>query len=190
MKFKNLAQRERIGLGFLALLAPFAIWQYLGPALSNLANRGTGGLAPVASVESRAVARQEIAELRLWALEAGGGEYEPERNIFRFGEKAKPPPPPPPPRKPPPPPPPPRQAPPVQRAGPQPPPIDVSLLGIFGPERRRIAVLVDPEGVILNKLHGETVREKFIVHKIGYQSIELKFVGFPDVEPEQIEIGD
>lgn len=188
--WENLAPRERFLLGILALLAPIAIWRYLGPALTNLANRGAGQVVRVGRVEERAIARQGLVDLNLSALDATRGEYEPERNIFIFGEKKKPPPPPPPPRPaattkiprpaPPPPPPP---------AGPRPPPVDVKLLGIFGPERQRIAVLTDDEGAIIDALVEDVVREKFIVHRIGYESIDLKFVGFPEVEPETLEIG-
>ncbi|RMH15567.1 MAG: hypothetical protein D6696_20455 [Acidobacteria bacterium] len=67
------------------------------------------------------------------------------------------------------------------------PPIDVSLLGIFGPENRRIAALTDGE-TIINALEGEEINGKFIVDRIGFESIDLRFVGFPDVPPETLEI--
>ena len=38
-------------------------------------------------------------------------------------------------------------------------------------------------------LESDVVKEKFIVHRIGLESIELRFVGFPDTESEQLEIG-
>lgn len=189
MKLDRLAPRERFLLGVLVLLAPIGIWRFLGPALSNLANRGTGGAIRVARVEERPIAKQGFTELRLATLDASSSEYEPERNIFIYGEKKKPPPPPPEPKPQPdkpkvrpivPPPPP---------IGPKPPPIDLKLLGVFGPQRQRIAVLTDTEGAIIDALLEDVVREKFIVHRIGYESIDLKFVGFPDVEPKTIKIG-
>ena len=70
---------------------------------------------------------------------------------------------------------------------PQPPPVDVTLLGIFGPERRRIAVLTDNEGTIINALEREVIREKFIVDRIGFESVDIGFVGFPDVAPQRLE---
>ena len=74
-------------------------------------------------------------------------------------------------------------------AAPRPPPLDLKLLGIFGPESRRIAVLTDGDGWFQNALEQEVIREQFIVHNIGYESVDFTFVGFPDVEPERIEIG-
>lgn len=188
MKLSELGQRERMLLGVLAFLGVIFIWKYLGSALESFANRGSGGSRSVAKIDRLASARGELTELRLAMLDVESREYEPERNIFIFGEKPKPPPPPvvkaPVVARKPPPPPPPRQPP-----GPKPPPVDVKLLGLFGPERQRIAVLTDGEGAIINAQVQDVVREKFIVHQIGYESIDLKFVGFPDVEPERIEIG-
>ncbi len=185
----NLQKRERILLGILALLVPIGIWQYLGPALNRFASRDAGSGVVVGAVERRAVARQQIVDLRLDALDAEGGEYEPERNLFLFGVRPPPPPPPRPkaePRKPPPPPPPP---PPPRDLTPQPPAVDVTLLGLFGPERQRIAVLTDKDGTIINAQLQEVVHEKFIVHQIGYESVDLTFVGFPDAPPVRLEIG-
>lgn len=189
MKPTQLGQREKRLLGFMALLLPLLLWQYIGPALEGLTSRGSRGSRAVGKVEVRDKARRGLAELRLASLDVEGGEYEPERNIFIFGQEKKPPPPPPVAR-------PaavaraPRPAPaPRGPVKPQPPPVDVKLLGIFGPERQRIAVLTDSEGMIIDALEQDVVREKFIVHRIGYESIDLKFVGFPDVEPKRIEIG-
>ena len=190
MNLGTLGQREKVLLTILAILAPIGAWQYIKPAMLKLASGGGGGsVGRISNIQERSLARQEIAALRLEALSVRSGEYEPDRNIFRFGEKRKPPPPPPPP-------PPPRQAPPPRTTGPpppppppKPPPLDVTLLGIFGPERQRIAVLTDGDGWFQNALEQEVVREKFIVHRIGLESVDFKFVGFPDVEPQRIEIG-
>ncbi|MEM7351327.1 MAG: hypothetical protein AAF657_11005 [Acidobacteriota bacterium] len=189
MNLDQLGQREKRLLMVLALLLPILLWQTIGPMLQGFANRGSGGGRAAARVEQRAKARQNLDELRLASLNVESGEYEPQRNIFIYGQEKKPPPPPPvvrPPavaRAP-------RPVPaPRGPAKPQPPPIDLKLLGIFGPERQRIAVLTDDEGAIIDALEEDVVREKFIVHRIGYESIDLKFVGFPDVEPERVEIG-
>ncbi len=188
MKLGLVGPRARLLLGILALLAPIGAWQYVKPAVLKFASGG-GGLSRVSGVQLRPVPRQEIVLLQLAALAARGGEYEPDRNIFVFGQKPRPAPPPPPP-------PPPRArtvprttGPPPPPPEPQPPPLDVSLIGVFGPERRRIAVLADSEGAVINALEQEVVREKFIVHRIGYESVDFTFVGFPDAEPKRIEIG-
>ncbi len=187
MKVGTLGQRERVLLGMLLIVTLIGAWRFIKPALLSFASGGAGSVGKVSGVKQRQVARKEIVGLGLQALEVGGGEYEPDRNIFSYGKKPKPPPPPPPPRPvraaprptgPPSPPPPPR-----------PPSLDLKLVGIFGPEHRRIAVLTDGEGWFQNALEREVVREQFIVYKIGYESVEFKFVGFPDTEPERIEIG-
>ncbi|MEM6795176.1 MAG: hypothetical protein AAF725_14450, partial [Acidobacteriota bacterium] len=85
------------------------------------------------------------------------------------------PPPPPPPREPPPP------------AVPQPPSVDFTVLGLFGPESRRIAVLIDGEDLI-NALERDVVKEEFVIDRIGYQTVSIAFVDFPDAEPVVLEI--
>jgi len=187
LELKN--PRERRLLWIVAVLLPILAWQYLGPWLRG-GDGGPGGAAgPGGGRVSPADLDRPIVDLRLAALERQPAEYTPGRNIFRFAPKppppvvAPPPPPPPPvvdPGPPPPPPPPPK---------PKPPPVDVTLLGIFGPDRRRIASLTDGE-TIINALENDVVKEKFIVHRIGLESIELRFVGFPDAESEQLTIGD
>ena len=141
------------------------------------------------AARSRSIEGFEVVPIRMNALEAEAATHRSERNIFRYGQRPRPTPevvvakrPPPPMNLPPPLPPPPSE--------PQPPPLDVELVGIFGPERRRIAVLVDGEGEILNVLLDQVVREKFIVNEIGFQSVEFRFVGFPETRTARLEMGD
>ncbi|MCG8458982.1 MAG: hypothetical protein MI919_22120, partial [Holophagales bacterium] len=93
---------------------------------------------------------------------------------------------------PPPPPPPPPDEPegPVTPPEPEPPEITFELLGIFGPDNRRIAALLD-EQEIINALAGEVVKEKFIITRIEpeYESVEIGFVGFPPDRTSRLEIG-
>jgi hypothetical protein len=42
---------------------------------------------------------------------------------------------------------------------------------------------------IYNALRGEILHGKFQVHAIGYESVDLTFVGFPDVPPERLAVG-
>jgi hypothetical protein len=146
------------------------------------------GLAAVAgagdSGARRAAAGIQLAEaveLDLEALESGSVAIEIGRDPFRFAAPPPPPPPPPAPRPPPPPPPPPP-------LGPQPPPVDVTFLGSFGPPQRRIAVFTDGK-VIYNAERGDTLSGKFVVYAIGFESVDLTFVGFPDVPPERLAVG-
>ncbi|HPR65466.1 MAG TPA: hypothetical protein PK014_14775 [Thermoanaerobaculia bacterium] len=122
------------------------------------------------------------------------------RNIFRYYQ----PPPPKPTPAPPPPPPDPetvkqRQAEQQQRMEemrkaqeekqkPKPPAITFKYLGHFGPEGRLLAVFVN-DGEILDVFEGETFLDKYILHKIGLESVSIGFVGFPDNEPEILQVG-
>lgn len=186
---RTLGSRERNLLALLAVLLLVFGWQYLAPML-----RGGGGAGPgstVAAREARDYAGVGVVEPRLAALNAERAEYEPGRNIFSYARKAPPPPPPAPPPTPPPPvvstprtPPPP--APPVE---PTPPPLDLEVLGTFGPQKRRLAVLRDGE-ILINALEGDVIDGKFVVDEIDIDSVRFKFVGFPEAEPERVVIGE
>ncbi len=179
--------RQKALVGVLALLLLVAGWRFVGPALNRLASSGGAGALGGTQVEDRlASLQQDMVDLDLAALAVPARDYTPGRNIFRIYRPPLPPPAPPPPYVPPPvvpvaPP------PPVDRT-PQPPAVDVSLVGIFGPESRRIAVLTDGEEII-NALERDEVNDKFIVNRIGFESIDLGFVGFPDAPSETLEIG-
>ena len=184
---KSLGSREKNMLGLLAILLVVLGWRYI-PTIG----RGGGGGGPtVAAHRAQDYAGIGVVEPRLAALEAERAEYEPGRNIFRYAPKAPPPPPPvvaPPPTQPRPVVAPPPTAPPPPR-GPQPPTLDLELLGTFGPQSRRLAVLRDGE-ILINALAGDVIDGKFVVDAIDVESVRFKFVGFPDVEPESIVIGE
>ena len=76
----------------------------------------------------------------------------------------------------------------IEPPRPKPPPIDVKFLGSFGPEGRQIAVFSDGES-LFNAFAGETVKEKFEVFQIGFESVDLTFVGFPEEPPARLAIG-
>ena len=69
--------------------------------------------------------------------------------------------------------------PPPKPIGPRPPPVDVVYLGSFGRNDNPIAVFKDNDAVY-NALVGDLVKQKFEVQRIGYESVDLLFVGFPD----------
>ena len=69
-----------------------------------------------------------------------------------------------------------------------PPSIDFKFLGSFGPEGRLLAVFSNGEE-ILDVFEGEVFLEKFIVRKIGMESVTIGFVGFEDEQVEVIEVG-
>ncbi len=62
---------------------------------------------------------------------------------------------------------------------PKPPPFTWTYLGNFGPAAQRIAVFSDGQKVI-NARENEILEGKFIVSRIGYESVDIRFVGFPD----------
>lgn len=70
---------------------------------------------------------------------------------------------------------------------PQPPPFTYAYVGSFGPARRRIAVFSDGE-TTFNALEGEVLANKFRLLSIGYESVDIEFIGFPDVPPAQIPV--
>ena len=64
----------------------------------------------------------------------------------------------------------------------------LQYLGSFGSETRRIAVFSDGE-TIHNAMTGEIIEGKFIVDQIGYESVDIKFVGLPDLEAKRFAAG-
>lgn len=75
----------------------------------------------------------------------------------------------------------------LEAAKPKPPPFTWAYLGNFGPARQRIAVFADGKRV-WNARQGETLENKFIVAQIGYESVDIRFVGFPDVPAERLAV--
>jgi len=130
-----------------------------------------------------------VVTLRSAELEDVSTEYQPGRDPFRFYQAPKPAPPKPKPVEPPPPQP--RKTvelPPPPPPGPQPPPIEVEYLGSFGPQERPIAVFSDGEEIYNVRL-GDVIDGKFRVVRIGYESVDLAFVDFPEVPAERLPIG-
>lgn len=72
--------------------------------------------------------------------------------------------------------------------GPSPPEITYAYLGSFGPQSRPIAVFTDGE-TIVNALVGDLLDGKFRVVDIGYESVALAYVDFPDLPAERIPVG-
>lgn len=197
------AKRQRLLLAVLLVVAAVAAWSQLLPRLG-----GDGGAASVgrSGVGGRDAGGVEVVTLDVDALAATPRDYSPDRNPFAYGE---PPPPPGPtpeelarraeleaerrraaeePRRaaeqravelaenPPPPP------------KPQPPAFGLRYLGSFGPDDRRIAVFTDGEE-IYNALIGDVIAGQFVVHDIGYESVAIAFVDFPDEPPRRFAIG-
>ena len=78
---------------------------------------------------------------------------------------------------------------PIEPPRPKPPAIDFKFLGTFGPSNRRIAVFEDGEKILYNASEGDLIKEKFSVAKIGFESVDIAFVGFPDEPTKRLEVG-
>ena len=71
---------------------------------------------------------------------------------------------------------------------PRPPEFTLQYVGHFGPPTRKVAVFSDGKNELI-ALEGDTLNNRFIVSRIGLESVEIKFVGFPDVPAKRVGIG-
>ena len=82
-----------------------------------------------------------------------------------------------------------RPKPPAPRpVGPRPPAVDIVYLGTLGRDDDPVAVFSDGSE-IYNAFKGDLVKEQFEVQRIGYESVDLGFVGFPDEPAVRLAIG-
>jgi hypothetical protein len=83
-----------------------------------------------------------------------------------------------------PPPPPPPQPPPA----PVPPPFDFKFIGTFGNPKNPIATFARNDEIV-NARIGDTIAGKFVLRRIGIESVEIGFVGFPQDVRQRIPLG-
>ncbi|MDA8017826.1 MAG: hypothetical protein MPN21_10305 [Thermoanaerobaculia bacterium] len=177
-------QQRKLAIALATVFVLVVGWRVAG---HRIASWWSGDSAAVQREARRSqLAGIRVVDIRLDALEREPATYSPDRDLFRY-----PPPPPPPPRpkpvevveKP-------KPLPePVVRepAVPVPPPVPYDLLGIFGPERRRIAALKEGEDIV-NALEHETLKDQFIIHEIGLNTVEFRFVGFSEQESKTLKV--
>lgn len=181
-------KRKRVLAVSLVVLGAVLGLRILLPAL------GAGGGGAVEAFTRRGSDSEaqlpELVPLELAALENKPGEFQIGRDPFRFYVEPKPPPPapPPPPPRPTPAPQPTQSSRPAQPRAPQPPAVDVTYIGSFGPDRGRIAVFTDGTD-LYNARIGDVVKTHFVVEAIGYESADLRFVNFPDAPAQRLEAG-
>jgi hypothetical protein len=70
---------------------------------------------------------------------------------------------------------------------PHPPEVSFKFIGTFGPKEHPIAVVQQGDQV-LNVRAGDKLFGKFILKKVGYESIDVGFVGFPESETRRLGI--
>jgi hypothetical protein len=75
----------------------------------------------------------------------------------------------------------------IEAAKPKPPEFAMEYLGNFGPADKRLAVFNDGKK-IYNALEGEVIDGKFVVARIGYESVDIGFVGFPDWPVKRLSV--
>ena len=179
-------------LGLLGIVLAVAAWRYLpsfggGPGFTR---------TTVGDLRSTTI---DVVELAAYTLDQPPPPSSPTRDPWSFGsrpapeaaldEPEAPPPPAPEPVRPAIPETPAPQPPAPEQIGPALPPVDVFYIGSFGRSDNPIAVFVDADKSIFNALEGDLVKDKFEVQNIGYESVDLLFVGFPDEQPVRLAIG-
>jgi hypothetical protein len=70
---------------------------------------------------------------------------------------------------------------------PKPPEITFKFLGSFGPKEHPIAVIQQGDEVF-NARAGDKLFGKFVLRKVGYESIDVGFVGFADSETKRLAV--
>lgn len=194
-------RRKQLLLAILAVLLVAVLAYRLLPGFSFSTGGGTVGAGRASRAAGGPVGDIEVVELDLELLTRGPAQFTPGRNPFGYGA-------PPPPPTPPPPSPEEVEQDRLQRAmeaarvversretssagppPPQPPPIDVVYLGSFGTAEKRLAVFSDGAD-IYNAMAGSVLKDKFVVVQVGLESVDLGFVGFPDVPAERLGAGE
>ncbi|HEV7503999.1 MAG TPA: hypothetical protein VGS07_03740 [Thermoanaerobaculia bacterium] len=211
----NGSSRQKTLLIVLASLAAFAGWHYLRPLLGfGVPDEGApaaavhapgaepgdeAGAAHPRPVRESHIARPgDLAVLKMASLDHVATDSKVGRDPWRFVD-------------PPPPPPPPIHVPTAaelreqelarQRAAaaaaaaaaeaakvaaiPKPPEFTLEYLGNFGPPDKKIAVFGNGKRTV-NALEGQVLDKEFIVARIGYESVDIKYVKFPEVQPKRI----
>lgn len=187
-------RQKRLLAVLLVVLVAFAGYRVmqLGGGETRAARRSAGA-NPVEGV----LAQLAVPHLNLESLRREAATYKPGRDPFRFGPAPKPvavakpaPPKQRPAVKP-------RPKPAANRPAhlavatppaPVPPKVSFTYLGSFGPSDRRIAVFIKDDEII-NALTGDVLLKNFIVDKIGFESADIKYVGFPDTPGTRLEAG-
>jgi hypothetical protein len=75
----------------------------------------------------------------------------------------------------------------IEAAKPRPPEFQLQYLGRFGPPEKKIAVFSNGKATFI-KQEGDEIDGKFIVSHIGYESVDIRFVNFPEVPAKRVGV--
>lgn len=70
---------------------------------------------------------------------------------------------------------------------PVPPPIPFQFTGTMGPHKRPVAVIVEGDKLTVVRT-GDVVDSKFIIRNVGFESLDVGFVGFPENEVRRLPL--
>jgi hypothetical protein len=192
------SRRQAILLAVLAVVLVFAIVRWRpgshspAPAPPGVRPPRSAPASPERKAGGREISPDEVPVLSV-------ADFQPHapttpnaagRDLFDLREPTHPPPPTPTPAPPgpgdprfigplPPPPPPPT---------PKPPDITFKFIGTLGRKAHPIAVVVQGDQVFVAQA-GDTLFGKFVLRKVGYESIDVGFIGFPESETRRVGIG-
>ena len=158
------SREKRLLLGLAGVLA-------LGLAVratnrnDDAAPLGPTGAPPSAQASSATAPVREVVALDLGVLRPQENRYGIGRDPFSYEPDPPPPTPPPPPSI-----------------------AHLKYLGSFGPPSARIAVIMSGSE-LYNVRQGAVLEGKFIVQEIGFESVAIGFVGFPDAPPQRLAAG-
>ena len=188
--------RTRLLMTILGVLLAYFGWNDLRPRFSSTGRQSFRSQTSMMKIESRVektLPKQHLS-LSLAALDLKPGAYSPGRDPFRYAAEEKPeiepdaaqekaPQAAPKARRPKP-----KQASPEVGNKPRLPKINLTYLGSFGMKQQPIAVFAQGEDLI-NAISGDVLVDAFIVESIGYESVELKFVDFPNEPAHRLAAG-
>ena len=187
-------QRQKVLLGALLVLMLVVGWWQLGPRITAGSGSRESGIRSQAAADGTGrsvVDWPEVIELRLEDRENVADQVRPGRDPFRFGEAGV------------------VEAEPIEdeneeaeRAAaaqealrlameaqrrqeaiasgrPVLPHFDLKFLGSFGSRHKRLAVFSD--GVeIFNALEGGVLKDHFVIRQIGFESVDVGYLDYPD----------
>ncbi len=181
-------ERQTVLLGILAVLLVVAALQFL---------RGGGGVGGGGGADAVDFVVQEVPVLDMAVLTpVPEGSGDTGRNPFVYGPRPTPTPdtrprptlPPRPTRRPPRPTPTPRLITTADgRTLPPPPPFRKKYIGYFGPEDRPVAVFREGKEVEV-QVQGGVLDDVFIVREVGFNAVEIGFVGYPEEVTTRVDI--